>query len=327
MFDNEATMNVPVDENQSEITECSTESLNRTFESGENTEKLTTVMNQGSRTITRPIKPRETINTNGSLNTTRTMVRERQKTMVVESQLVSDVRRILSEAKINEIPELAGLERNLISTLQKHENDVNAKLYEATSKSSSPIESLLYKHFNADLRKMVRLLLSEVQKSGGPGNTCKACDGSCDYSRKLRLDLESAAVELDNLHQEYSKLYENFGKSRNLLHLQKKEYVQLETVLNEERQKYKQLMEKFVRLREDATRKLEHASQEIVSCENKHEENTKGLRLKVKAFELEIKNLRETVELKRKENDDLQRMLRSIVTDLEVNSDLSESEQ
>ncbi|CAI4231461.1 unnamed protein product [Auanema sp. JU1783] len=312
-----------LDDNEAEVS-GSTEPLNRTFETGVNTEKLTALISHGSRTVTRPVKPRDS-NASAALNTTRTMIREKPNATVVESQLVSDIRRVLSRAKMNGTPDLSDLEKKLICTVQKHENVFDDKHHiEASSSSKASTELLMYKHFNADLRKMVKLLISEVQKRGGAKTTIKACDGSCEHSRKLSLDLQNAAADVEAQHKDYEKLMEQFDYNRKLLQQQKHDYINLENILNEEREMYKQLMEKFLRLRHHAIRQLEHASGEIVNCENKHEEDTKGLRLKVKAFELEIKNLREAVLLKRKENDDLQRMLRSIVTDLEVPSDTSD---
>ncbi|CAK5041563.1 unnamed protein product [Meloidogyne enterolobii] len=146
--------------------------------------------------------------------------------------------------------------------------------------------------------------------AGTPRNGYPLSPGQVD---DLTRERNSLREDVATLESNYADLFKRYEKMRENCVLLKNSEEELKNAQVEEATKYENLLGKYKELRDTADFQLNQANLEIQRIIKQHEENTLGLRCRLKMNETQIQTLNLTIQGKDKQIDELNKMVEELM--------------
>lgn len=255
--------------------------------------------------------------------------RKRQKTITLCSQLSQDIENAFKESKnssqvFNEQAFVEAQERiqALILAKENEWNEKNQKIYEEMDlwQHKAVERGLVIYEYERVMRLLIEALKSSAHKTsqnrstkvllGGPGPEKIISPEELALIQKERDQLSEDVISWETSYDELYKRYEKLRQTS--LEIKKKDdgikeaYGKLES-------RYEMLEQNFQTLRIQAENELERANVEMERLEKVRENDTLGLRLKVKHLETKNNALAASLEAKVKEIADMEALFEDVV--------------
>ncbi|PAV90384.1 hypothetical protein WR25_06538 [Diploscapter pachys] len=259
--------------------------------------------------------------------------RTRQQTQTIEAEVIVAVKNAFDSARQgSESAGLAEVESRVLALLQAREQEWNRRIHEAERASSNQagcnaMDVMCYNQLLYEMGCMLdELTGGDYVHSSRARDPMSSIGPIGNDVKKLAEEKEMLRRELDDLHEDYTKVYDTNSRLRKNL-AQKDEDVNMLNerckMIHNERLKMK---EKYERLRDNASKELTRASQEYENLKKKQEEDTVGLRLKVKTLQMSSDALTHELDIKKKEITDLRHIIDELMSNVEVTSEVDPNE-
>ncbi|KAL7075606.1 hypothetical protein ACQ4LE_005032 [Meloidogyne hapla] len=151
---------------------------------------------------------------------------------------------------------------------------------------------------------------TSADDAGTPRNGYPLSPGQVD---DLTRERNSLREDIATLESNYADLFKRYEKMRENCVLLKNSEEELKNTLVEEAAKYERLLGKFKELRDTADAQLNQANLEIQRIIKQHEENTLGLRCRLKMNETQIQTLNLTIQGKDTQISELNKMVEELM--------------
>ncbi|KAL3108622.1 hypothetical protein niasHT_015544 [Heterodera trifolii] len=134
-----------------------------------------------------------------------------------------------------------------------------------------------------------------------------------DMMNELITERDTLRDEFAQLENSYSDLFKRYEKMRENCVLLKNSEDELKSTVEEDNVKYERLLARFHELREAAAHQLDQANLEIQRMTKQHEDNTLGLRCRLKMNDAQLQTLGKTIQGKDDEIKELKAMCEELM--------------
>ncbi|GMT35460.1 hypothetical protein PFISCL1PPCAC_26757, partial [Pristionchus fissidentatus] len=257
----------------------------------------------------------------------------RQQTVVVHSASANQMRAIVEQAKNNGLPDagVAQLEKSLMDFISIKDREWSAK-YEKMGaimlerKQEADREFAQMKADKEGLEACVNCLLKAAETTNQdrafipsvpnlPPAPVLAAMSADKLAEMTRLKKENEALINEN-----TKLHDQHASSFGVYKMQKEAIGKFHSANAELEEKVRTLRDGYDRLKRHAESKLDEASiendqlrRDLVRKEKSHDQDTIGIRMRLKKAESEVAELQENLEQKRKQNSELKDICEELI--------------
>uniref|UniRef100_A0A915PFP8 Transforming acidic coiled-coil-containing protein C-terminal domain-containing protein n=1 Tax=Setaria digitata TaxID=48799 RepID=A0A915PFP8_9BILA len=269
----------------------------------------------------------------------RKLLRARQRTITVQSQVSLDITAAYNEVKqLNSDDPATELVRRVQAIVATREKEWTAKTEKLTQllaheqRRNEPLEQKAAERLlaMAEYEKLVQEFVEELKKknsdeknnlgeSKSVGRPGPERNLSPDDVTQLIKERDQLAEEVNSLETSYSELFRRYEKLRQTSVEIKRNEESVKNASEEMARRYAILAEKFEMLRRNAEEQLDLANNEIERLIKQHEADTLGLRLKVKHQESKIDSLTVSLEARQKELESMTAIFEEVITKAEAN--------
>uniref|UniRef100_A0A914H0H3 Transforming acidic coiled-coil-containing protein C-terminal domain-containing protein n=1 Tax=Globodera rostochiensis TaxID=31243 RepID=A0A914H0H3_GLORO len=149
---------------------------------------------------------------------------------------------------------------------------------------------------------------------------------SPDMMNDLISERDTLRDEIAQLENSYSDLFKRYEKMRENCVLLKNSEDELKNIVEEDAAKYERLMARYQELRESAADQLNQANLEIQRMSKQHDDNTLGLRCRLKMNDAQLQTLNKTIQGKDAEIGELKTMCEDLMKKKGIMDDEDEEE-
>ncbi|CAO4364652.1 unnamed protein product [Caenorhabditis nigoni] len=151
-----------------------------------------------------------------------------------------------------------------------------------------------------------------------------ATGASSEELQKALKDRDLARAEAEKLHANYATLFASYNQVREVANDIRNEYEDARDKLKMAVAEVDEWQNKFLAVKDNANAELERASIEYDELVSNHENNMKGLRLRVKRHDIEIASKDEEIRVLKKRVEELSSICDQLIEDVDLSDQMSQ---